>query len=308
MLGMIPGNGHPYSWSAIINGYDADKMASCPYPVIPKYLGAQPAGSVRVSDAQVTHVWTDDPADARRVSAASLVPNVVSRPEDVIGHVDAVVIATDDGFDHARRARPFIETGLPVLVDKPLATSLDELRTFVAWHRNGARFLSATGLRFAPELDDWSDKSRSLGELRWLSGVTCKTWERYGIHLLEPLLRLAGTGFESVRLESAPGLEVAHLVHRSGLQLTLPVIYDGSGSFGTIHCCGTAGQRSFRFADTYTNFRRLLVTFIEFVRSGKAPFPFAETVELMAILIAGLRSRDESSRRVPLGEITSALS
>ena len=36
MLGMIPGNGHPYSWSAIVNGFDPAAMAACPYPVIPK--------------------------------------------------------------------------------------------------------------------------------------------------------------------------------------------------------------------------------------------------------------------------------
>ena len=43
MLGMVEGNGHPFSWSAIINGrYDAEAMARCGYPVIPQYLGAQP--------------------------------------------------------------------------------------------------------------------------------------------------------------------------------------------------------------------------------------------------------------------------
>ena len=32
MLGMVEGNGHPFSWSAIINGdYDADEMARCGY-------------------------------------------------------------------------------------------------------------------------------------------------------------------------------------------------------------------------------------------------------------------------------------
>jgi len=33
MVGMVSENGHPYSWSAIINGeYDADAMADCGYP------------------------------------------------------------------------------------------------------------------------------------------------------------------------------------------------------------------------------------------------------------------------------------
>ncbi len=307
MLGMIDGNGHPYSWSAIINGFDPVAMAACPYPVIPRYLGAQPAGSVRIPGARVTHLWTDNPAEAPAVAAASLIPHIVTHPEDVIGHVDGVVIATDDGLDHVRRARPFVEAGLPVFVDKPLATSIEDLRTFVAWERSGAKILSSSGLRYAPELDACLANLPALGELRWLCGVSCKTWERYGIHLLEPLFRVAGPGFVSVRLESAPGIEIAHLTHRRGAQLTLPVIYDGGATFGQMQVCGTAGQTAFKFSDTYTSFRRQMAGFIDFVRTGAAPYPFDETIELMAVLIAGLRSRQENSRRVDLAEIHALL-
>lgn len=307
MLGMIPGNGHPYSWSAIVNGYDPAEMARCPYPVIPKYLGAQPAGSVRIPGAQVTHIWTDEMAEAREVAKASLIPHVVERPEDVLGQVDAVIISTDDGFDHVRRAQPFVEAGLPVFVDKPLATSLAELRQFVAWDRSGARILSSTGLRYAAELAACIAEKDALGQLRWIAGVTVKNWDRYGIHLLEPLYRIVGPGFESIRLESRPGLEVAHLVHQSGTQLTLPVLADGGKSFGTLLLCGTEGHRTVRFSDTYNNFRSQLLSFINFVRTGVAPYPFAETVELMTILIAGLRSRAEQSRRVTMAEITREL-
>src|SRR5687767_3156792 len=111
MLGMIDGNGHPWSWSAIINGYDRAKIASCPYPVIPQYLNAQPPEKVRVPGARVTHLWTDRAAEASAVAAAALIPHVVREPRDVIGEVDAVFVATDDGFDHVERARPFVEAG-----------------------------------------------------------------------------------------------------------------------------------------------------------------------------------------------------
>lgn len=307
MLGMIEGNGHPYSWSAIVNGFDPRAMAACPYPVIPQYLGAQPAGSVQIPGARVTHLWTDNPAEAPAVAAAALIPQTVARPEDVIGEVDAVLIAVDDGFDHVRRARPFIEAGVPVFVDKPLAVTEAELATFMDWHRAGARFLSSSGLRYAPELDPLLADRTRLGELRWVAGVACKTWERYGIHLLEPISRLLGPGFVSVRLESQPGLEVAHLLHRSGVQVSLPVIYDGGGSFGSLQLCGTLGQAALRFADTYTAFRRQLLAFIDFVRTGRSPIPFTDTVELMTVLIAGRRSRADGSRRVELAEISASL-
>src|SRR5438105_270597 len=121
MLGMIPGNGHPYSWSAIVNGFDETAMSNCPYPGIRDYMGAQPPGSVGIPEAKVTHVWTDDPREASSVAIAAQIQHVIKRPEDAIGQVDAVMIATDDGADHVRRARPFVEAGLPVFIDKPLA-------------------------------------------------------------------------------------------------------------------------------------------------------------------------------------------
>ena len=86
MLGMVDGNGHPYSWGAIINGrYDAQAMADCGFPVIPQYLGAERPENLGIPGVQVTHVWCDDPADAAKVARASFIPHVVQRPEDVIG-------------------------------------------------------------------------------------------------------------------------------------------------------------------------------------------------------------------------------
>ena len=81
MLGMVDGDGHPSSWSAIFNGYDPAEMAKCPYPVIPAYLSKQPPGAFGVGGARVTHIWTDNPEDAARVARASLIPDILARPE-----------------------------------------------------------------------------------------------------------------------------------------------------------------------------------------------------------------------------------
>jgi predicted dehydrogenase len=300
MLGMIEGNGHPYSWSGIINGYDPEAMALCPYAAIPSYMGRQPLESVRIPGARVTHIWTDDPADAPKVAAASLIENVVTRPEDVIGQVDAVVIATDDGTDHVRRARPFVEAGLPVFVDKPMATSLEELRQFVEWHRAGRILLSTSGMRYAPEMRaDFS----SLGDLRWITSFTCKTWERYGIHALEAVEPLVGPGFLTVTTQGGENGDVVHLTHRSGVRITLGALHDAYGSFGAVHLYGTKGDLALKLTDTYHAFRGQLVAWIDMLSTGRRPLPFEETVELMAVIIAGIRSREQGGRTIDITEI-----
>lgn len=302
MLGMIEGNGHPYSWSGIINGYNPEAMARCPYAAIPAYMGRQPPDSVRIPGARVTHIWTDDPADAPKVAAAGLIDNVVTRPEDVIGQVDAVVIATDDGTDHVRRARPFVEAGLPVFVDKPMAVSLDELRQFVQWHRAGRILLSTSGMRYAPEMRaDFS----ALGDLRWITSFTCKTWERYGIHALEAVEPLLGPGFLTVQAHSDAGGDVMHLTHRSGVKVTIGALHDAYGSFGAVHLYGTKGDLAVKLTDTYHAFRGQLVAFIDMLRTGERPLPFDETVELMAVIIAGIRSREQGGTVVSVQEVLS---
>jgi predicted dehydrogenase len=307
MLGMIEGNGHPYSWSAIVNGYNPEEMAKCPFPVIPQYLAEVPLNTMRIPGARVTRVWTDDPADAPKIAAASRIEKVVARPEDVIGQVDAVIIGTDDGHEHVRRARPFIEAGLPMFVDKPLAINVPDLNQFIQWHTAGKVFLSSSNMRYAPETKQILRQKVQLGELRWITTCTSKTWERYAIHALEAIWPVLGAGFLTVRTESRSGSDIAYITHRNGVQVNLAAIYDAVGSYGALHIFGTKGNLAVTCWDTYTAFRNQLCAFVEMLRTGERPYPLSETIELMAVVIAGLRSRERGGAVVELKEIYAEL-
>jgi len=307
MLGMIEGNGHPYSWSAIVNGFNPAAMATCQYPAILDYLGKQRIEDVSIPGARVTHLWTDDPADAPKVAAASLIDHIVARPEDVIGHVDAAIISTDDGDDHIRRVKPFIDAGVAVFVDKPMATNIADLRQFVQWHKAGAMILSTSGMRYAPEMRLNDEQRTQIGDLRWITSFTCKTWERYGIHALEAVEPLLGPGFLTVQAHNDASGDVMHLTHRSGVRVTIGAIHDAYGSFGAVHLYGTKGQLPLRLTDTYNAFRSQLVAFIDMLKTGTRSLPFDETVELMAVIIAGRRSREQGGSCIHITDILSEL-
>ena len=49
--------------------------------------------------------------------------------------------------------------------------------------------------------------------------------------------------------------------------------------------------------------KKQLVEFVKFLRTGVAPHPIEDTIEMSKIIIAGIRSREEGGRRVLLTEI-----
>lgn len=303
MLGMVDGNGHPYSWSAIFNGYDQAEMAKCPYTAIPDYLNKEPKETLRIPGAKVTHIWTDDPADAHLVAKASLIPHIVKTPEEVIGEVDAVIIATDKGHEHVERSRPFVEAGLPVFVDKPLVDNQDDLKTFSSWVGEGKPILSSSCMRYAKEYIPCRLSTHELGEVKFASITTPKSWERYGIHALEGVYPIFGPGFISARNTGSIDRNIVHFKHQSGTDVVVVAISDMYGSFGILELCGTAGHTEIAFSDTFYAFKTQLKTFIEYLRTGIRPFPFSETEELMKMLIAGIKSRDEGGQEIVLSDI-----
>ena len=303
MLGMVDGNGHPYSWSAMFNGYNSDEMGKCPFAGIPAYLNKEPKETLRIPNANVTHVWTDDPSDAPRVAKASLIPHVVKHPEDVIGKVDAVIVATDKGHEHVSRCRPFVEAGLPVFVDKPMVDNEKDLRTFCRWVKEGRAILSSSCMRYAKEFAPYRVSTHELGQVRFASITMCKTWERYGIHALEGIYPILGPGFISARNTGTIDRNIVHFKHKCGADVIAAVTSDMVGAFGVLTLGGTHGHVEVPFGDTFHSFKTQLEAFVRYLRTGVRPFPWDETVELMKMVIAGIRSRDAGGEEVGLESI-----
>ncbi len=78
---MSEGNGHPYSWSAIINGdFDRTAMDKCGFAGIPLYLEAN-SDTLGIDGAQVTHIWTQERKISEHIAVASGIGKVVDREE-----------------------------------------------------------------------------------------------------------------------------------------------------------------------------------------------------------------------------------
>ena len=90
---------------------------------------------------------------------------------------------------------------------------------------------------------------------------------------------------------------------RAGADVIIVANTDMYGGFGLLQLIGTAGYAHVASGDTFFSFKSQLEAFISYLRTSRRPFPFEETVELMQILIAALRSREQGGREVALAEI-----
>jgi Predicted dehydrogenases and related proteins len=307
ILGVTPGNGHPFSWSAIFNGYDERAMAAeCPFPGIPAYLRKEPKGTLRIPGARVTHVCCtgEGEFEAEQVARCSLVEHVAREPIDVIGQVDAVIIATDRGSEHVERARPFVEAGLPVFVDKPLVDNARDLAVFRSWVAEGKPIMSSSCNRYAKEFTPYRQSTHNLGKLRYVSMTTAKKWETYGIHALEAVYPILGPGFLTAHNTGDYERNIVHFKHRSGADAVIVSSMDMLGGSGALTLCGTEGYDQLFFKDSFYSFKAQLESFVSYLRTGVRPFPFSETEELMRMVIGGIESRERGNVEVKLDEIT----
>ena len=303
MLGMTEGNGHPYSWSIIINGrYNAQALAKCPYAAIIDYISKQPQNTLGIENAEVTHVWTDDPQDAKHVAEVAEIQNIVSDPKDVIGEVDAVLVATDIGSEHVERCQPFIDADVPIFIDKPLCDNLSDLEVFQKWIDEGKNFISSSAMRYCKEYEPYHQSTHELGDLRYVNVTMAKSWEKYGIHALETVYPIVGPGFKSIQNLGDKNSNIVHLKHSKGIDINIANINDMLGGFGLISLMGTKSGIQIKSTDTYYAFKKQLQSYVNYLQTGHKPVPWNETYELIQLVCAGIESREKGGMKITLNK------
>jgi predicted dehydrogenase len=192
LIGMSPGNGHPYSWGAILNGYDPVHMEECGFPAIPRYLEEQSFPEAAIMGANVTHVWAQELGIAQHISKSALIPNVVDKFTSMIGHIDGLLLARDDAETHADFATPFLDAGIPVYIDKPLALTVCEAQQMIERQRFPGQLFSCSALKYANELILSKEDLVRLGRIRYIAATVPNDWDKYAIHAIDPILKLVG--------------------------------------------------------------------------------------------------------------------
>ena len=154
-----------------------------------------------VDGAQVTHLVGETSAHrTKTVATDGNIPHIAARPEDLIGAVDAAVIAHRHPQFHLLAARPLLEAGLPLYIDKSLCCRTAEAKRFLT--RAAALGVPVCSFGVVPLQPAFVALQKRIAQLGPIHAVVstgpcdvkCK-WGGvffYGIHQVEMVLRLLG--------------------------------------------------------------------------------------------------------------------
>ena len=99
------------------------------------------------SDVEVIGVYSDDSAAAEKLSAAFGVPTL-SDYADAVGRIDGLVITARHGDNHYKYAKPYLDSGIPMFIDKPITVSESEAVEFMRQLRDrGIRISGGSSLK-----------------------------------------------------------------------------------------------------------------------------------------------------------------
>ncbi|MGK0500805.1 MAG: putative dehydrogenase [Oceanicoccus sp.] len=300
IIGINEGNGHPFSFSAIINGFDEEGMKNSGWDVIYDYIKIRDSSEFGFDNVQVTHAWTQDPMQTKKLAKASNIPNIVVDIDDMLDAVDGVLIARDDYETHYPLAKAFLEKGKFVFIDKPLSLEIEELKFFKKYLENG-KLMSCAGARYARELDEIRGNIDSFGDIKLIRGAVVNSLEKYGIHMLDGIFSV--TGFHAKSVSCYQAKHTSMMIKNTDNSL---IYIDALGDCSkTLQFDFWSDKKRFHAEtnDNFTMFRRLLADFIEMVRTEKPVIDPELVINSMKVLIAANISRKEN-REVEINEIT----
>lgn len=219
---------------------------------------------------------------------------------ELLEMVDCVLLETNDGRLHLDQAVEVFRSGKLCYIDKPVAATLGQaIAIYEMADRYDAVTFSSSALRYSPE----NVRIRN-GEYGKVLGADCWSPHKvepthpdfgfYGIHGVETLYTIMGPGCVSVsRMNSGMG-DVVTGVWDDGRLGTFRAIVSGPSIYG-----GTVFTEDGAIpAGGYAGYKVLLDEILTFFKTGVAPIPAEETIEIFTFMKASNMSLERGGETV----------
>lgn len=227
---------------------------------------------------------------------------IVNSIAELLAKVDCVMLETNDGNVHLEQAEEVFKAGKIVFIDKPIGASLAQaIAIFELAKKYSVPVFSSSALRFSKQ----TLKIRN-GEFGEVLGADCYSpasrepshpdFSWYGIHGVETLFTIMGTGCKSVNRMSAEGSDVVVGLWEGGRIGTFRGIREGKAGYG-----GTAfTSKGIEPVGGYDGYGDLLTEILKFFKTRIAPVSEKETLEIFTFMEASNESKRNKGKIISM--------
>jgi predicted dehydrogenase len=221
---------------------------------------------------------------------------------DLLEQVDVVLLETNDGRLHLEQALLVLEAKKPLFIDKPIAASYaDAKKIFDKASSLGVPVFSSSSLRYitGAEAIVAGNFGKVLGAETYSPATIEPThpdlyW--YGIHGIETLFTMMGTGCVSVQRIHTKETDVVIGTWKDGRIGTFRGTRNGKPSFG-----GTVfTEKGVQVLGEFKGYNPLLEKITQFFATGVAPVKPEETLQICAFIEAADKSKKKKGAVVKL--------
>lgn len=222
--------------------------------------------------------------------------------QELLAETDVILLETNDGRLHLEQALEVFKAGKRMFIDKPVAGSLsDTIAIYNAAEKYKIPVFSASSLRYIKGLEN-INKAKVLGADTYSPAVLEKThpdffW--YGVHGVETLYTVMGTGCKSVTRVSTPNTDIVVGIWGDGRTGTFRGTRTGKHDYG-----GTVfTEDGNKVLGPYAGYEPLLVDIIKYFKTGEMPVTPQETIEIFAFMEAADESKRQGGKSVMLESV-----
>jgi len=231
---------------------------------------------------------------------------IVDTIPKLLEKVDVVLLESVDGRIHLQEAVPVIKAGKPLFIDKPAAGSLaDAILIYELAKTQNVPCFSSSSLRFSPGIQEIL-RNEQLGAIAGaVTWGSCSYQEGtpdmffYGIHGIEPLYALMGTGCETVTRIQTADTDLVSGIWKDGRVGTYRGIRRNKADFGAV----AFGSKGIVQAGREGGYEELCHEIGRFFKTRKAPVRPEETLEIFAFMEAADESKRQGGTPVSLASV-----
>ncbi|MCI0638904.1 MAG: Gfo/Idh/MocA family oxidoreductase [Gemmataceae bacterium] len=232
---------------------------------------------------------------------------IVASIDELVGKVDVVLLESVDGRPHLQQVIPVLKAGKLVFIDKPIAGSLaDVLLIFELSAKYKVPLFSSSSLRYYPGITG-AKKNDRLGDILGATVHGPCSLEKhhpdlfwYGIHGVESLFTIMGTGCQSVVRTHTADTDVVTGTWKDGRLGTFRGIRKGASGYGG----QVFGAKGIHTLDSKGgSYEPLVREIVRFFQTGQAPVSAEETIEIFAFMEAADESKRQGGAPVTLAGV-----